>query len=334
MALTLHLFSQQPLFHRAYITGGTALVRPALPAAVHESTYNATIAALGLTDLSTADRINALLTIPMARIFATLPPNIQPNAVIDDELIHTPISFDAVLNGGPDVVPAKGWLKALAIGDCTFDTSVLYFLMGHLKVLAPTFPKFLRGSLGEHPEIAEQILQTYNFTDDSQDANDGGEAAFIKLLEFTRDTSFHLGTLAFAKGFSSSSGNTQVKAFTFAEPNPWPGKFQGMATHVLDVVFLFQNFNEQLDEAQREAARRMGIDFARFVNAGKDEAWKGFVDQDGERGIRVYGPSGRQANVRNESNGEKSATLMRIADTVGWDVLGGCFVDFLMGKYQ
>lgn len=123
VAVTTHLFSKEPIFHRAFATGGTCLVRPALPAVVHEGTYQQVLTALGIEGLSGEERIKALLTLPMDEITAKLPPNVQPNAVVDGDIISASPSYASVMDPSDNSVPAKQWLKALAIGDSAFDVS-------------------------------------------------------------------------------------------------------------------------------------------------------------------------------------------------------------------
>lgn len=123
MAVTTHLFSQQPIFHRAFATGGTCLLRPALPGVVHEGTYQQVCAALGIEGLSAEERIKALLTLPMDEISAKVPPNVQPNAIVDGDIISASPSYTSVMDPNDNSVPAKQWLKALAIGDSAFDVT-------------------------------------------------------------------------------------------------------------------------------------------------------------------------------------------------------------------
>lgn len=208
--------------------------------------------------------------------------------------------------------------------------------MSFLKPRAPQFPLSARATLASHPSEAEQLLSLYDFAA----AKDDEESAFLSLLAFINDVSFTLGTLAFAKGFCAAGVPTN--AFFFNEGNPWPGQFQGRATHVLDVVFLFQNYNDKLPAAQRKAAEQFGLDFARFVS-GRDP-WERFEDREGGRCVKVYGPSGgaegdAKAQVRvvkdalvSRETGRKPE-IVQIADTVGWNTLGAVFVDFILGKH-
>jgi carboxylesterase type B len=202
--------------------------------------------------------------------------------------------------------------------------------MAHLKPLSPKFPDSLRATLSAYPSEAESLLSLYSFSSATDE-----EASFLQFLQLVADVSFHLGTLAFAKGFSAAGVPTNI--FCFNEPNPWPGLFQGKATHVLDVVFLFQNYNDKLPKGQREAAEAMGLDFARFVSGQKP--WEVFEDKDGERCAKAYGPSEGEVKgvvvkdvVKGSDTGRKPE-VVEIADKVGWDLLASVFVDFLTGKH-
>lgn len=206
--------------------------------------------------------------------------------------------------------------------------------MSFLKPLSLKFPVSAKATLNGHPEEAEKLLSLYGFGDAKDD-----ESAFLKLLDFINDVSFTLGTLAFAKGFSARS---TTNVFFFNEGNPWPGQFQGRATHVLDVVFLFQNYNDKLPPAQKKAAEQLGIDFARFV-AGQ-EPWAKFEDTDGSRHVKVYGPSstddasgGAKAGIVKDALSSRETgrkpEIVEIANRVGWDTLGAVFIDFILGKH-
>jgi carboxylesterase type B len=220
----------------------------------------------------------------------------------------------------------------------TSQASVLYWLMSFLKPLSPRFPISARATLSSHPSVADSLLSLYDFTSSPDDP----EQTFLQVLQFINDISFTLGSLAFAKGFSAAG--TKTNLFFFNEPNPWPGKFTGKATHVLDVVFLFQNYNEKLPPQQRKAAEQMGLDFARFVSG--QEPWERFEDRDGGRRAKVYGPSStsteaRQGEARVQvvedalkgKDTERKPEIVQIADQVGWDTLAAVFVDFILGKH-
>ena len=138
VAVTLHLLSPTPPFNRAVATGGTFLLRKALPAAAHEGIYQTAIAALGLDKLASEERINALLTKPMDEIIATLPPSVAFNAVVDNELIKSEVSYASV--GSKDVtnMPGKEWLDALMVGDLPIRRTSRSILPLHYLIIPPS----------------------------------------------------------------------------------------------------------------------------------------------------------------------------------------------------
>ena len=122
MAVTLHLYSHEPLFDRAIATGGTFLLRKPLPPQAHEAMYQGAINELGLDKLSPKERINALLTKPMEEIIGNLQKSAF-NAVVDGELIGSEASYSAVASHDSESIPGKKWCQALMVGDCQFDVS-------------------------------------------------------------------------------------------------------------------------------------------------------------------------------------------------------------------
>lgn len=85
----------------------------------------------------------------------------------------------------------------------------------------------------------------------------------------------------------------------------------------------------------------MGRDFVKFVSG--EEPWKAATE--GEMSAKVYGPSigggGEEAVSRvvqdvtrsGDREAGRKSEVVEIAEVVGWDVLGGVFVDFMLGKY-
>lgn len=101
-------------------------------------------------------------------------------------------------------------------------------------------------------------------------------------MNFATDISFYAGTVSFSRGWGP-----KCHAFFINERNPWPGMFQGEATHILDAALLFQNFNDELPPAMRASAERYATDILAFTSGRAP-----WVGRDGEgQGVKVYGPS-------------------------------------------
>ena len=108
-------------------------------------------------------------------------------------------------------------------------------------------------------EDVKALLEGYHITTDIPD-----EEAMHNILKVITDVSFYAPTLTIAHAWPKSTF-----VYHFNEKNPWDGPFKGEASHVLDIAFLFQNYNEKLDAAQASSGMQFAVDFVSFVN-GED----------------------------------------------------------------
>jgi hypothetical protein len=200
-------------------------------------------------------------------------------------------------------------------------------LIEHRKTgIAKTFSESIRNSLTSNPSIAEQVLKAYSISADLTD-----RVAFHSILKFAADICFFAPALAFAKGWPG-------KAFLyhFNEPNPWDGEWKGEATHVLDVAFLLQNFNEFLSSAQRDSATAFAGDIIKFIN-GK-APWPVFEQT--KPVSRFYGPSTRKGSEARaaymggicEGNTGRRSTILHLSELVDLDILTVAWHNFVAGK--
>jgi carboxylesterase type B len=204
--------------------------------------------------------------------------------------------------------------------------------MGHLKTDSrKRFSVSLKASLASAPEAADSILEMYGFNSTAQaNPSEDDELAFKNYLHFVNDVGYYAATVSFARGWPEP----KLFSFAFNEPNPWAGLYKGEATHVLDVVFLFQNYNDKLSPAQKKAAEGFGLDFARFL-AGQ-EPWPAYTKA--KKTAKVFGPTyeGSEAVSKIISDNESEGTgrrvkILEIGRAVGFDVLANAIVRFQMG---
>src|ERR1700753_888039 len=106
------------------------------------------------------------------------------------------------------------------------------------------------------PQAVDIILQEYGITKAATD-----EQAYLNILRFSTDLWYQAPAYGLADRFA---GRTSILHFN--EPNPWEGPFHSEATHILDVAFLFQNYNEYLPKEQLANAVRFGKDIISFAN--------------------------------------------------------------------
>lgn len=147
------------------------------------------------------------------------------------------------------------------------------------KDIAASLAESMSSSLASHPEVAARLLSTYDINESKTD-----DDAFINVLKFASDIYFQAPALAFATNFPGDSFLLE-----FAEEKPWEGPFKGRSTHVLDVAFLFQSFNEHLSPTQLASAVRFAEDVVDFVNG--EAPWKRVQDVGG---LAVYANGTRE----------------------------------------
>ncbi|KAE9375345.1 alpha/beta-hydrolase [Stipitochalara longipes BDJ] len=317
----LHLESAQPLFKRIFAMGGTPLLLKPLPLEVTESTYAAAIDKLGFASMTTEERAKALKEVaPDILLAATA--NLPMMPVIDRELITVPATFSQ-WSFKDKLLPGTEWCESIMMGDCEMDSSVLFYMLhDRIEGMEKAFITSTERSLGGSP-TRQQLLESYSFLSDS---TNGPTEAVNKILHFANDIGFYAPLVSIASGWPGKG-----YVFHFNEPNPWPGRYQGVATHILDAAFLFQNYNDFLDDVQKSSARAFGEHFIEFVNGS--EPFPSYIAEDG--GAMVYGPGGkRQEFVKSKSNEDygRRRTIFKLAESSGFETLSDAWGVFLTGE--
>lgn len=152
------------------------------------------------------------------------------------------------------------------------------------------------------------------------------DEALLHVLKFISDVSFFLPAVEMASNFPKDAF-----LFCFNEPNPWGGLFKGHASHILDVAFLFQNYNQFLEEAQRKNATGLAMDVITFANGRAP--WKPFNSGNGEAAFYSNGKRGICGHSFGEESGRSRFILDLAQDKTGpgADGLLQVFTDFMMG---
>ncbi|KAF9890585.1 hypothetical protein FE257_005716 [Aspergillus nanangensis] len=252
-----HLTSTRPLFKRAIVMSGNYFLLPPLSLSTHEENYNRAIVALGLADVSTDERIQTLVETPAHELASCLPPFVIAAPAIDGDIVAATPTFQDIANPNNNSPKGKSWCQELLIGDAQMDGNIIRVLMPDADITcADRFIDILNTTLQPYPDLARKILQQYNISRDLSDTE-----AFSHILDFFNDIAFFMPTLATAQGWAG-------KAFVyhFNQGNPWDGPSKGRAGHLLDVVYLFQNFREFLTPDQQALSRQMAVEFLRFCH--------------------------------------------------------------------
>ncbi|CAK7235009.1 hypothetical protein SCUCBS95973_009125 [Sporothrix curviconia] len=126
------------------------------------------------------------------------------------------------------------------------------------KGIGAAFSTFVRSFLDAHPQEADKLLDLYVLGTSGTSDDD---EAFVNILRFATDIGYRASAHTLASTFHG-----QTYLLQFAEPNPWDGPFKGYTTHVLDVAFFFQNYNDFLSSSQIVTAENFADDVIRFAN--------------------------------------------------------------------
>ncbi|EUC44269.1 hypothetical protein COCMIDRAFT_98770 [Bipolaris oryzae ATCC 44560] len=326
------LGSKEPLMEQGLATGGTPLLVLPIPESVAESAYQNVIEAFGLAELSPEDRIKALLALPVDDLWQKAPPSAPMVPSIDNETVPGFPDFSTVSSQEEKtnfLLPGRKWCKALMLGDSKLDGSIFAFttLDARKPGIAQGFINSCNKTLSAQPEVATELLAAYNVTASTSD-----DEAILAIARFASEICFYAPSRAFAQGWPNTP-ESKLFLYHFNEGIPWEGRFKGEAGHILDLAYLFQNFNEHLDDAQLKVAKEYGADFIKFVNG--ENPWPP-VQQDKLR-AKVYGPSADGVTSRWVPDGDpkkigRDEHVLKIAEKIGFDAVLKVFSDYFQGR--
>ncbi|ORY15879.1 carboxylesteras-like protein [Clohesyomyces aquaticus] len=281
ISVLTQLYSKEPLFNRAICMSGTPIMLKPLPPPVAEMAYGMMLKELGLENATVEERIQRLLNIEPEELVAATSLNIPLLPYLDGDMIPSAASFEKLAGSSDQLdfpVPGLKWCQDLMIGDCQHDGQVFLFmgLAPRKAGIAAAFCASLTKNIS-HPGAAEAVLAAYHITPETSD-----DTAMGAILSFVNDIAYYAPAVAYARVWPGKTFYYQ-----FNEPNPWEGPAKGLANHVLDAAFLFQNYNKKLSPEARKVAFSMAKDFVQFAN--EMAPWNEFNDAKGN--ARTYGPS-------------------------------------------
>ncbi|KAI8940531.1 hypothetical protein NX059_004209 [Plenodomus lindquistii] len=332
VSVTMLLCSEEPLMKRCLSTGGAVLLFAPIPKEVTEAAYEQVIEALGLKDKSPEERIEALLRVPVDDLWQKVPPTVPMIPSHDGDIVPGFPTFDIVSSKEDSKefpMPGRKWCKSLMIGESRFDASILAYtvLDARKSNIAQAFTDSVNKTLSSQPEAAKELLSAYEITPETKD-----DEALASILRFASEIAFFAPARAFAQGWPNTPDN-KFFLYHFNEGIPWEGRFQGEAGHILDVAYLFQNYNEHLDDEPLRVARAFGEDFIKFVNG--EDPWPPV--QDGKFSARIFGPSSEGNTCRWSKEGlpahiGRDERILKLGESAGYDNVLAAFQNFLQGR--
>ncbi|KAF6830898.1 carboxylesterase [Colletotrichum plurivorum] len=281
------LHSKDPFAARIVVLGGSPPGFPPMPTDTAEKSYLGILKALGAEGAAAEGRIEALLQASPEIMLGQLDKAAQFMPVMDGDTFPYVPTFE---------LAARPYIR----------------LDG-----APPAEKGIAASFASQPEVAARLLSTYDVDETKKD-----DDAFINVLKFASDIFFQAPARSFATNFPGDSFLLE-----FAEENPWDGPFKGHSTHVLDIAFLFQNFNENLSPTERASAVRFAEDVVDFVNG--EAPWKRVQDAGG---LAVYANGTREYKEEPHTVTARYDSLVKLGEIVGMDALLAAWGKFLFGS--
>lgn len=165
---------------------------------------------------------------------------------------------------------------------------------------------------------AEAVLQAYDITPTT-----GDNSAFRKIIDYATDIAYYAPALVFAQTWPGKRYYYQ-----FNEPNPFPGQFEGLSTHMLDATFLFQNYKEKFSPKTQDVAVSLAKEFIKFANGMVP--WQEYTNQQGSVRIFRSGTSSKDGTFRDNGWGRgRRNTLFEFKEqgkvdldelSVAWDL--------------
>lgn len=194
--------------------------------------------------------------------------------------------------------------------------SILGLPLGRKKSgIAKSFVDSISDSLPE--QTATKLLKDYNIAPSSEDG-----PAFESVLQFGGDLSFYAPTLAFAQSLAESM---PVYMYRFNEPNDWPGPWEGRSTHIHDLTYLLQNFNDFLRADQSRLAEEYATDVLKFIH--QKVPWQNWTKEQKVAKVLATNGGGVKEDVPEQT--DRRRILLDLADQVGFDAVSGAFHRFM-----
>ncbi|KAH7143498.1 Alpha/Beta hydrolase protein, partial [Dactylonectria macrodidyma] len=260
---------------------------------------------LGFKANDIPEAVERLREMPATQIVQTIPLIQHWSPTLDPEFLTGLRNEDLYIQ--------NTWCRSILIGDMAHDGTILH--SGYLddpnakdKTIAAC--NDILGITG-----ARRIRATYSLD---------GDRADLGMLRLISDLRFHLPVIAAGKNLRYSE-SVKVREYhmdqfsslefltirAISQPNPFVGAYHGLASHVLDIAFLFRNVDAWLDDAGIGLGKRMDEVLIEF--AYRD-------DQKNDDKVLAIGPSNEIRSMSAEEYDDKyRGGAGQLLLEFGWD---------------
>ncbi|KAF4333433.1 para-nitrobenzyl esterase [Fusarium beomiforme] len=284
------------LFHRAICLGGNRLAVPASPKHVAQDAYKAVLQCFGIdSTLSSEDQVAALTLIPPEELLSKVPMSIPLQPVVETDQLASFPAVERQITSAQHRIP-------LMIGSADFD-AVIFEVLGLFAgrdegSIGQEFVEyFIKTVPAAHHDKVKSLLSLYGISTTGSEVDD---QIRIRILQFGTDLKYFASSKHYASFWPAESW-----LYYFNESNPWDGPHQGRSCHCLDIAYLFLNYNNVMNQDQKETAMKFARDVVEFTNG--EAPWAEFKSS-GK--IRVYGShlenKGAEMNAKELKKGPSS----------------------------
>jgi carboxylesterase type B len=280
--------SNEGLFEKVVIMSGETTLRKPRNKWWHEQVYADQANILGIQATDTEGLRTKLLDTRDEDLAQQLPFAAHYCGYVDGEWLKKDVTPD-VLSSPQHIAHKPQWCRDFVIGDTTHDGTILQARILDLPHALDRLKLACSKYLSE-PET-QQLLSAYML-----DSNLAPKQERDMLLRLASELRFYDPTRRAYRGWTSTQPPRSASRYHFHVSNPFEGAYTGLASHELDVAYLLQNFNDQLDKRNQDIARAMADHFINFMHGN---AWAtdgklvvfdgaGAQEVDGERYDEMY----------------------------------------------
>ncbi|KAH7076477.1 Carboxylesterase [Paraphoma chrysanthemicola] len=251
---------EEGLFERVVVMSGETTLRKPRGRSWHRQLFRLQSAFLGVKQTDSRALGQTFLETEAEKLMKQLPLAQHYCGHVDGKWLKEDVSLSKLAHGR-HTHHKPTWCKDFVVGDTAHDGTVL-----KARILDQPDPlDRLKAVCNQYLTASETsaLLAAYKL--------DGipNPKQRDMLLKLASELRFYYPTLAVHKGWKSTSPPKRAARYHFHVPNPFNGAYKGLASHELDVAFLLQNFNDQLDKQNRRIAESFADRFIGFASGAE-----------------------------------------------------------------
>ncbi|KAJ5376803.1 hypothetical protein N7509_013689 [Penicillium cosmopolitanum] len=297
------LSAKPPVFHRAVCMSGLAVSIPPWTIAQHDRLFEAVCAHFSI-DSGSDGVMDKLRAIPQQDLADATPliqgvPSGTGNPCIDGWFYPEDLDHSAV--HAPPL-----WLESLMIGD-TYHEGVIF----HLNLLEgeesfASIRRTLQSHIQDEGET-DLFLREYEITDDLSPAE-----LLVRVEHMCGDAIFKIPNYILAEICVGGKSEVQESFYSyhFDQRSRIKNSFEGTAYHAHELLYLFGNLENEMNDSEREMVKEFMSAWIRFANGLAPWHSKG------EKRWMVWGPDSK-FELKNEAEDEDVRGYERIKMILG-----------------